>query len=56
MLLEFYFPFVDLEHQLIYLTQAEGLCKNAASVLSKYSNRALYWQLRLVHILFNKIQ
>lgn len=55
-LLEFYFPFVDLESQSIFLTLAEGLNKNAVSVLSKYSNKALYWQLRLVHVLFNKIQ
>jgi hypothetical protein len=55
-LLEYYFSFVDLENQSIFLTLAEGLNKTAVSVLSKYSNKALYWQLKLVHVLFNKIQ
>lgn len=38
------------------MTLAEGLNKNAVSILSKYSNKALYWQLRLFHVLLNKIQ
>lgn len=38
------------------MTLAEGLNKNAVSVLNKYSNKALYWQLKLFHILLNKVQ
>lgn len=45
-----------MDNQTIYLTLAEGINKNAASILSKYSNRALFWQLRLVSVMFNKIQ
>lgn len=56
MLLEFYFPYIDLEHQQIYLTLAETLSQNALSPLSKYSNNALIWQLRLVYTLLKKIQ
>lgn len=55
-LLEFYFSFIDLENQSIFMTLAEGLNKSAVSVLSKYSNKALFWQLKLFHVLLNKIQ
>lgn len=55
-LLEFYFSYIDLENQSIFMTLAEGLDKSAVSVLNKYSNKALYWQLKLFHVLLNKIQ
>lgn len=56
MLVEFYFPFIDLGHQDIFVTLAKRLNKSVIATLSKYSDKAIYWQIRLVRTLLVKLQ